>query len=291
MAYYPVSEVQLLTMIAARKPGWQAQIDPLHQANLAAARLLHKQPLWSKIKQSYTDLQFYKCAYCELSLGGSATQHLEHYRPKAKVTRWPTKAVPGLTFPTPTGRPNGYYWLTYDPTNYAVSCAHCNTSRKGTRFPIDGTAAAGVATVAQLNTAERPLLLQPVGLWGDDPGLFITFDGINAVPRAGLGAVDARRALATIMFFNLNTEAHLLVGRRRVIRLMWGFFEAREAAADEAARALQQENIDLLRSRSAPHSLCASAFADLLETDKLLATKYWEAAGSHLRSLGEPVPG
>jgi hypothetical protein len=292
VAYYAISEVDLRKLIAAesRNPAGETWFDKagrLHGKNMAAGKLVEKSAIWSDIKAIYTTIQRFKCAYCELELGGSATQHLEHYRPKAKVTKWPRKTTPEIDFPVGSGRLQGYYWLAYDPLNYAVACAHCNSSLKGNAFPIAGAPAPGVEKVRKLNSSERPLLLQPFGNWGDDPEDYIDFDEILACPKAGLSSGKRNRALTTIEFFRLNKEKHLLDSRRRVARFMFRSLEARRTASSAQEAAEAQGDVNEFKKRSSPQSLFARCYEGLYLRDQGAAQRVHDAAVLHLDSIGD----
>lgn len=291
MAYYKISEQVLRQLISehSRSPTGETWFDGanlLADENARAGTLVQKKPIWSKIKAVYSAIQRDKCAYCELGLGGSATQHLEHFRPKAKVTKWPRTKKHKFDFPVGSGRGTGYHWLTYDPLNYAVACAHCNSSLKGNAFPIAGTGATNVADVRALNAAERPLLLQPFGDWGDDPEQFIEFDEVLACAKPGLSDPDRQRAVVTIAFFRLNDpKLPLLNSRRLVARFMFRSLDDRRTAANAAERADAQDEIDVFKSRGAPQSLFARWFERIYENNQLAAKAIRDAAIVHLKTI------
>lgn len=294
MVHYPVKLAQLVGMIDAKvdRNGetWSNRAKNLAQQNIDAKKLVVKKPTWSDIKYIYAKIQGNKCAYCELDLGGPGNGHVEHYRPKAKVTKWPGSKGPKLSFATGDAGTTGYYWLAYDPMNYAVSCAQCNSSCKGNAFPIAGTRAVGMANVLALNASELPLLLMPFGEWGDDPAAFIEYEGITARPIPGLVVLDTRRAQVMIEFFHLNTEVSLLLTRRRTIWLMWRHLEDLRTAATPADRASAEHEVDLFKARSAPQALCARSFHRLYDSDWNKAQEIYKQAKVHLDSVGDPVP-
>lgn len=100
-----------------------------------------------------------KCCYCEVNIRPISTPHIEHFRPKGRVT--------GLDGP-------GYYWLGYEWTNLLLACPACN-SIKGTKFPlnldnhiishpIDGNMPPTYAMIpvnAGYLNKERPLIINP----------------------------------------------------------------------------------------------------------------------------------
>jgi hypothetical protein len=287
VAYYPVTEQQLLELIDRHSGTWRTRAAALARQNIDAAKLVQKKSLWGEIKAVYSLIQSDKCIYCELQLGGSATQDVEHYRPKAKVTKWPRKPVKSINFPVGSHSSTGYYWLTYEPKNYAASCAHCNSSLKSNGFPIAGQRQNSGGDVSALNAIERPLLLLPFGEWGDDIGHYIEFYGITPKPRSGLSDEDRRRAIVTIEFFRLDKEVHLLNLRRQVIVSVWRFCSARQNASNPAERTAAQRDIDLLTARRAPQSLCARSFERMMTRDPVNATIIYEQARSYLESINE----
>lgn len=62
------------------------------------------------------------CAYCGTELGPNDPGDVDHFRPKARVEE-------------DTEHP-GYWWLAYDSRNLFLSCRICNSSRKGSKFPL-----------------------------------------------------------------------------------------------------------------------------------------------------------
>ena len=52
-----------------------------------------------------------KCCYCETKINPVSTAHVEHFRPKSKIT--------GVN-------KNGYYWLGYEWSNLLLACPSCN---------------------------------------------------------------------------------------------------------------------------------------------------------------------
>lgn len=294
MVYYPVKMAKLVEMIDSKVDRygktWSDRAKILAQQNIGAGKLAVKKPTWSDIKAIYARIQGNKCAYCELDLGGPGNGHVEHYRPKAKVTKWPGSKGPRLGFATGDAGTTGYYWLAYDPMNYAVSCAQCNSSCKGNAFPIAGSRVIVMADVATLNAKEQPLLLMPFGEWGDDPAAFIEYEGITARPIPGLLALNTQRAQVTIEFFRLNTEVSLLLTRRRTIRYMWRHLEDLRTASTPADRASAEHEVNQFKARSAPQALCARSFQRLYDADWNKAEEIYKQARLHLDSVGDPVP-
>jgi len=118
-----------------------------------------------------------KCFYCESKIEHGSKLQIEHYRPKAGVSKKDTGGVEN----------EGYFWLANEWTNLLLACDACNgNGAKGTRFPIAGTRAIPynpvknnklyrkncIASNATL-LAEIPILLNPEM---DNPENHLTFD-------------------------------------------------------------------------------------------------------------------
>ena len=78
------------------------------------------------IKRKLLDAQHKKCCYCETKFLASDYGAVEHFRPKGSVSQNRNSIV----------EKPGYFWLGYTWSNLLVSCSQCNTSYKGTRFPL-----------------------------------------------------------------------------------------------------------------------------------------------------------
>lgn len=286
MAYYPISEQELYRRIG---PAWVALAQGHTLTNVTAGRLVEAGSIWSKIKPVYMDWQADKCVYCEFALGGNSSQDVEHYRPKSKISAWPKAGSASYSFSTGMAQDSGYYWLAFDPRNYAASCKDCNSALKRDYFPIAAQRGTATRQVVALNKSEKPLLLFPFGDWGDDPAGFLSFNGIFVEPRTGLTAKQKNRAQVTIDFFRLNTRRNLLRARFMAIDAIWNAVELRQTSANPATIARAEATIVRNIAAEGPHSLCARAFLELMQSaslnDKVRATALWEAAELHLKTL------
>ena len=83
------------------------------------------------VKSVLVEAQYGKCCYCERKFGATSYGAVEHFRPKGAVqqTKSSARLVPG------------YYWLAFEWNNLLVSCEKCNTSYKGTLFPLEDPSA------------------------------------------------------------------------------------------------------------------------------------------------------
>ena len=78
------------------------------------------------VKDALLCAQHKKCGYCESRFRANSPGAVEHFRPKGAA-----KQEPGTAKHYP-----GYFWLAYRWENLLVSCEVCNTSFKGSLFPI-----------------------------------------------------------------------------------------------------------------------------------------------------------
>lgn len=308
-----VSESALLKAIEAKKSGWLAAAKKKTKTALAAGKVGDKDGIWSDIKEVFILLQEFKCIYCEFPLpkvdatsaDKVAVDHdVEHYRPKNRVTAWPTADVlarrPSVesyraaVFP---GAPAGYLRLAFDPLNYIVSCKVCNSSYKADRFPIAGKPDSRGKKRTFLDTREKPLLLFPFGEHGDDPNEYLVFEGPTIRPRPGSGH-ERLRAQVVIDFFELDTREGLLEGRCWLIQLLWPQLEKlsssdpqEKAQAESFLKTVEAEHRHL-------HTACGRAFIELYHRNRLRAKAWQEATAEYLtskdptilRALGESPP-
>jgi hypothetical protein len=276
--YGSLTKAQLEALIDAHDAGWRIKARERTRAIVETGAFEEASSIWGDIKPVFMVLQHYKCVFCERMLGGAlagSTEHdVEHYRPKSAVRAWPySSRKPKLSYNFPTGGAftAGYYWLAYEPENYAAACKPCNTARKSSYFPILGLRGAPHDDVASLNAAETPLLLFPHGPNGDDPSDYITFEGIVAIPRHVSGVMH-QRAAVTIDFFSLNDREEILADRFRTIREIFLALECSATNPDPQRRAQALVEIDDMTSDGAPQAACARAYLALASSD---ATKAW----------------
>ena len=79
------------------------------------------------VKDALLLAQHDKCCYCERKFRATSYGAVEHFRPKGAV-----RATLGAAIRYP-----GYYWLAYAWENLLVSCETCNSSCKGSLFPLE----------------------------------------------------------------------------------------------------------------------------------------------------------
>jgi uncharacterized protein (TIGR02646 family) len=189
-------------------PKWKVKVSQALAAAISdcAAGLPHRfeETLWQALKP-YLILFFAgRCAYCEATIVTTDFGHVEHYRPKKKVTDEPTHP--------------GYYWTAYEPMNLLLSCARCNSGDgiggKKNFFPVeDGTRAFTSADTP----LERPVLLNP---YFDNVADHLEFEQDHGSPTGFLRGRTPRGA-ETIRICGLNriaiTEDRLEAQRHSVL--------------------------------------------------------------------------
>lgn len=294
MITYPDANLAEIThRVAAQQPKWAAKAAIEHAAVIAAGRFTPpkapkgqpkaKAPpsIWADVKPIYMELQHYKCIFCERGLAhaeGSIEHDVEHYRPKNAIVRWQPVGFPLVPHQAGPAATSGYYWLAYDLENYAAACKPCNSTRKRSFFPVQGTRGAALATIADLNTGEEPLVIFPMY---EDPASLITFLGVAAMPVA-VDGLDHLRARVTIELFNLNGREELISERFAVIRSLVSAFELVVTGSTQAKRDDGLKQISELTAASASHSACAKAFLAELEKDPVKAWDVYQDARAYV---------
>ncbi len=159
---------------------------------------------WGQFKPHFAEAQHNKCGYCELEVIAGQPGDVEHYRPKAIITRLLARGTEQMNSASVKGRKVkevsavGFWWLAYDWDNYLLSCRTCNSPWKVNLFPFDEANPVVPPTEATPNTA---LLLNPFG--PEDPIDHFMFDTIGAIaPRD-----DSKFARATIDVCGLDRKA------------------------------------------------------------------------------------
>ena len=265
--------------IRAHDRTWLNDAAARTQVFISAGGYAERSSIWARVKPVYMEIQHYKCIFCERALArrevGSIEHDVEHYRPKGSIKEWPPRS--SRVYSEFAGRAGGasltgYYWLAYEPLNYATACKPCNSILKSNFFPIAGRRGAAPASVEQLNRRERPFIIFP---YLEDPERLITFTGVIARPRAARG-FDHERALVTIDLFQLN-RSDLTEDRFRAICAIMPWRQTIESGPERqrprAARILERLTAD-----HAPQAACARAFLELCDRDFDLAEQVFDAA-------------
>ncbi len=267
--------------IDALVPTWRTRAKAKTKKFIRLRRYEETSSIWSEVKEIFSKLQNNRCVYCQRALAGttfgSGEHDLEHFRPKGRVSAYPSpNDSVRFSFSTGSSQANGYYWLTYSLENYAVACISCNRGLKADGFPISGTRGTAKTSVANLNVTEQPLLLFP---FVDDPEEFITFFGQTPMPKFKRG-IKYRRALVTIAFFALADERReeLYRERFRVISELWVQYNTIQESRVVAIKQKAQVRIETLSNPESEHSACARAFYQLLKSNPERAWEVYEEA-------------
>ena len=126
-----------------------------------------------EVKNVLMRMHHNKCCYCETKLYTPAYFHVEHFRPKAAVRQ---SRAENAEFP-------GYYWLAYCWENLLLACFDCNTTHKGTLFPLEDPAKRARSHNDDLEK-ERNRLVNPSE---EDPRNHIRFEGDLPVAQTDRG--------------------------------------------------------------------------------------------------------
>lgn len=234
---------------------WRSRATQHTQKLLKDKKYSDGGPKWSLIKSVYMDLQHHKCIFCECPefdrQRGTYNLDVEHFRPKNAVDLWPKADAP-KQYPFATGGTGGsYYWMAFDPCNYAASCKECNSRYKSNFFPIAGVRGLAGTQASDLR-AEDPFLCYPLGDWDDDPEQLIDFDGLIAKPASD-DPVKRRRAEVIIDFFELNEREALQLERAMFITL---FAPSLVATVNGTATDKQRTVAAKIHTPAAPHANC-----------------------------------
>ncbi len=235
-------------MIRYRRPPKPRNFDDRMQrvveraANRAAAVEKEKAPEpWKHYKRYFRRAQFDKCGYCECTCANHPGA-VEHYAPKGQVSRLvccgdersgdePEVLERNVEVCSSTG----YHWLALEWDNWLLACYRCNSSWKGTLFPLredDGN-----PYTPSVEDWPRRLLLNP---FDHDPELELGFDHLGAVfphndSPAGRATIDTC-GLHRISLVNL---------RRRVAH-------PADSEARKLRKALRREAWDKVAARLKP---------------------------------------
>lgn len=288
MIRYRIRQRDLFSAIEQEKPGWRDRAATRTEELRALGHWEDSGSIWGEVKRVYMHLQGFKCGFCERRLEHSAYGNIEHdvehFRPKGRVSGWPTSAIQrdrdarvlaadGVTDVTAAASadddPTGYLLLAHEPENYLVACKTCNSILKRSWFPVAGRRDSAGDTVRSLSD-EKPHLPYPIGLSDvHDPEDLVTFRGIVPIP-AGTRGHKRRRGEVTIRFFELDTREGLLVERAEVIVAL--HLAMRLLADDDpAVRAAADTTVARMLADRAPHASCARSHHDLALSDPGLA--------------------
>ena len=266
MRYIDISQLQL-------DADWQTKADEKLQelkdalSDLPTFDLVKKRLFngghWrdGRVKPVLSALSDGNCWYCESSL---ARQHgdVDHFRPKGAVEE--------------DEHHPGYWWLTFNPTNFRLSCVICNQAStqdgaragKRDRFPLlDGSPRASLPTDDY--RLERPVFLDPTN--ADDTALiFFELDGLPRPSfREEVDPIKYLRAQRSIETFALDQDKTCM-DRRKSLQALNTALKSSETI---------EQTLDRL-----PHSDRAR-FQDRLHDLRTLIQNHLEAGTEYLSAL------
>lgn len=137
--------------------------------------------VWRDYKSEYIEAQAGVCAYCEHDTAASSHGDVEHYRPKGAI-RPRQDSLPFVATPGPPPVVNaaaaaeGYWWLSFEWSNYMFACQICNEHWKRDQFPLDVDIDRTSWGVGYDLSREAPLLLDPFAPDFDAHAHFEYFD-------------------------------------------------------------------------------------------------------------------
>ncbi len=160
---------------------------------------IKKHASWNRLKKWLAILSGQKCWYCEAK-SPRASFDVDHFRPKLGITVNNEELV---------GH-QGYYWLSFDWSNFRLSCQRCNRPEKDERdtlhgkaneFPIQNEANRCQTPAVPLD-AESPRLLDPCSLVDFD----LLAHGVDGEvrPASMVGTWEYERADYTIKRLGFN---------------------------------------------------------------------------------------
>lgn len=299
-----VSDRDLFAAIRRKKDSWFDDAEEIAAKAEKGGKLAEGDEIWSEVKEVFILLQEFKCIYCEFPLPKAESTSaykvavdydVEHFRPKNRVTLWPTAEVlkrrPQIQeyrSSITQGAAEGYLRLALDPLNYVVSCKVCNSSYKADRFPIAGRSDSRATDRLDLERQERPFLLFPFGEHPDEPGNFLSFDG--PMLRPGEQSAEKKlRGRVVIDFFELDTREGLLEGRCLLIQLLWPQLEA-QSSSDPRKRVQAEKFVRCVEEQHRLlHTACGRAFCELYRQDRARAEAWYDRAVQYLGSKDPAV--
>jgi hypothetical protein len=286
----------LLGRIDALVPTWRTRAGTRTTAAIQAGRVGDTDGIWSEIKAIYMELQGFKCMYCEKPMPAPSPQgtaegkveyDVEHFRPKNRVTRWPTSEVKtkrriDYDAQLQQGEAVGYVRLAFQPWNYGVSCKTCNSELKGDRFPILGAINAALTDRTALDAAELPCLVLPIGDGGVDPEAWLEWKGPVVSAKATLDAQTRLRARTLIDFFELDSRSDLVLQRCHLIFMLAAKLEQAQQPAPAGPKA--RDFIDRLTDRTGAFAGCGRGFVALFNANPTEAKRWRDLAEEYILS-------
>ena len=174
------------------------------------------------------------CAFCGRELPEGDRGDVEHFRPKGKLSE--------------NNQHGGYWWLAYEFDNYVLSCRTCNSTHKGSRFPLRTANAVWVTYETRSRLANEARLLLDPGVDPMEELIQVEWQSrlCKVLPAATISGVQRKQVQGMIDFFKLNVRHQLVRERFNMAKLANKLID--EEKLDEAS---------LLAVRYRPQSLVA----------------------------------
>ena len=296
MIRFRIQRQELAQRIDQHDPKWSGKAKTRTKTAVEKGGVADGDGIWSDIKDVYMTLQGWKCMYCEKPMPrpdpaavatGKVEYDVEHFRPKNRVTSWPTERVQkartiDYAGQLRQGAVDGYVRLAFDPWNYGVSCKTCNSELKGDRFPILGKPDVVGSDRGTLDEKERPCLLLPIGDDGPDPENWLEWLGPVVRAKVTLTGDEALRARTLVDFFELDNRPDLLLIRCFAIEMLWAALRD-EADGDPGAA----ERINAATADDAVFAGCTRAFLRMYRQDPA-AARQWRNRARDYAARKEP---
>jgi hypothetical protein len=187
-----------------------------------------------RIKNELLALSHGKCWFTE-ARDKVSDLHVEHFRPKKEA------------LDLDGNKRDGYWWRSFDPTNYRICGAAINRPKR-CFFPLGDGSIPGSPERPHCRD-EHPVFLDPTNIW--DVCLVSFNEEGNLVARETASPADKRRVLTTVEKFRLNEHQPLIECRQNTWQecsdLISGILadQADIEARDGAANAEGQRDVKL----------------------------------------------
>lgn len=229
-------------------------------------------------------LYHHKCGYCETDTTAGAPMQVDHYRPKAEVTK--------------EKEHEGYYWIAYEWSNLLLSCSRCN-NKKRNQFPITGIRVTSPTlnpdgmpdddsrlATSPLFQNEKPLLLHPEIDKVEDFFIFL--------PDGRLAPIgDNPRALETISICQLN-RSELVLKRLSVLNKLFNRIqkelkelEAKVINGEQAQHSIKRVFEELVLLQSPENEYSRFGYFMFVKFEKFFIERFPPKQGQAVRKLFE----
>jgi hypothetical protein len=174
-------------------------LDPTNSDNYKDFLDLTENAIWNTIKTDLENLSNKKCWYTEAFAGLSDFQ-VDHFRPKKRVSL--IKPFHKYNEARKVACKKGYWWLSYDVTNYRLSGGKPN-NKKRNYFPLRSDSPVAAPQDDSWKT-EIPIILDPC--IETDPAL-LNFSGTIPEPsNPDATSIENIRAKISIRVYDLDSE-------------------------------------------------------------------------------------